>query len=1082
MKKALIFISILLYALTGWSQNEVQTSPNIQVSNLSKDENPVRISNVKIDVKVVGALAVTTVDMTFYNPNNRVLEGELQFPLADGQSVSRFALDINGVLREGVTVEKAKGQAVFESIIRQNIDPGLLEKTQGNNFRTRVYPLPAKGTRRIVIAYEQELPRVDNGFRFFLPVEYRDKLDNFEINVVVFDDGQTPSVDRTPWGDFSFNKSGDAFVASYSAKEFQANGQLVFSLPVRNEKRAYIEKGKISGETYFYALTFPQLLNQSKELPRRVALFWDASSSMGGRNYKLDSEVLNKYFEKVKNVTVDLYSFNCVINKPRTFVINNGNWSELETTLKNTPYDGATQLGALDFSKLKVDEILLFTDGLSNFGKQIPQIGNIPVSAVNSSLKANHSMLKYISATSGGAYINLMQTEPVEAIKLLMNESFRLISTQYNRSEISELAYSGTISDPRAGFSIAGKLKAQQANITLNFGIGTKVLYSETITLKAKDSIDYDNIVERVWAAKKITELDLLYENNKDEIEYLGRIYNIVTRNTSLIVLDNVQDYVQHRITPPAELLAEYTRLVDEQDKWASKQKEDRVEYALSLLNARTIWWNRDIKKEEKERLKAEEEARGRNANRQSSSGNSIIAHQTNTYNGSTVSGVIKDEDGEALPAVMVLVKGTTNGTITDIDGNYTIAANLNDILQFSYIGMNTIEVTVRGSRLDIIMAESNQVLSEVVVSGYGTQRRSSVIAASVAVVSELGINEEIEAIEMVMADMQDISVEKLEVSKEAASNTNIAARRSEISLNAWRPDAPYMKELGHKSDKDLYTFYLSIKEEYKTTPSFFLDVANLFEERGLKEEALIILSNLAELEVENYRLTRVLAHRLKQLGYNDYAIDQFKLILTLRPEEPQTFRDLGLAYAQNKEYEEAIKSLYTIIERKWDNRFPEIEMFAVEEINNIIEKAGRDKVNLDLSSIDNRLIKKMPVEIRIVLNWDTDNSDMDLWVTDPVGEKCFYGNRNTRFGGLMTRDFTGGYGPEEFLIKEALKGKYKIQANYYGSREQTLIGPTTIYLDIYTYYSTGKEKKETITLRLSNNKEVIDIGEIVFE
>lgn len=149
--------------------------------------------------------------------------------------------------------------------------------------------------------------------------------------------------------------------------------------------------------------------------------------------------------------------------------------------------------------------------------------------------------------------------------------------------------------------------------------------------------------------------------------------------------------------------------------------------------------------------------------------------------------------------------------------------------------------------------------------------------------------------------------------------------------------------------------------------------------------------------------------------------------------------------------------------------------------MNKVIAQAARERVNLSLDNIDKRLIYNMPVDIRIVLNWDTDNSDMDLWVTDPYGEKCAYDNTLTHIGGAISRDFTGGYGPEEFLIKQAVNGTYKIQANYYGSTEQTLIGPTTIYLDIYTRFSDNKEKKETITLRLTENKEIIDIGQISF-
>ncbi|PXV68138.1 uncharacterized protein DUF2135 [Dysgonomonas alginatilytica] len=1092
MKKYLTLILLCLLSITVWAQE--QRSPNIQINGLSKDESPVRISDVKIDVKVVGSLAVTTVDMTFYNPNNRILEGELQFPLADGQSISRFALDINGNLREGVVVEKAKGQEVFESTIRRKVDPGLLEKTVGNNFRTRVYPLPAKGTRRIVIAYEQELTKGNDDYLFFLPVEYRDVLDNFSLNIAVHADGQKPTVEKTPWGSFSFDKSGEAYLASYSAKQYPSKGQLVFSIPIKSNKQIYIEKGLISSQPVFYAQVFPSLTVEAKQSPKNIALFWDASSSMNGRNLPLEIELLDNYFKENGNLTVELYTFNCILGKSQTFPIKNGNWDNLKDVLKNIPYDGATQLGLLDFSKLNVDEILLFTDGLSNFGKSQPIMGKSPVSVITSSLSANHSLLKYINISSGGTYINLMSQTPQDAAKMMKNESFRLISADYDKSEISDLTTSGTVVNPKAGFTMAGKLKKQKASITLSFGIGSRVLYTETLVIDQNNIADYGNIVERVWAEKKIAELDLLFDKNKDEIESLGRKYNIVTRNTSLIVLDDVQDYVTHRITPPAELLDEYNRIVSEQEIWNTKQKQDRIQAVISMLEARKAWWNRDFRKEmEEAKKRAEEEEvlrreRAQNQRAEPTSGRSMIARQTNSYNGRGVSGIIKDETGEPLIGVSVNIKGTNTGTVSDLDGKYSINAKVNEVLRFSFVGMNSIEVSVRGSELDVVLADDQATLNDVVVVGYGAQRRSDLTGSVSQFTAPETVADELQGrvagIQVSESESQDIrrrSPKSVSSNNSPSESLNYKLTAG-ITLNKWSPDAAYLNELKTKSDKELYASYLSIRDEYKSTPSFFLEVSTLFEERGLKDEALIILSNLAELEVENYRLTRVLAHRLKQMGYNDYAIDQFKLLLTLRPEEPQTYRDLGLAYAQNKEYQQAVNTLYKMLERRWDTRFPQVEMFAVEEINNVIDKAKREKIELDLSSVDNRLIYNMPVNIRVVLNWDTDNSDMDLWVTDPNGEKCFYSHKQTRIGGLMSYDFTGGYGPEEFLIKEAIRGKYKIQANYYGSSEQTLVGPTTIYLDIYTYYSSGKEKKETITLRLSSNKETIDIGEVNFE
>ena len=76
-------------------------------------DQPVRLQSLKVDVEVAGGVAETRVQMEFFNPNSRVLEGKLQFPLGAGQVVSGFALDIDGQMRDAVPVEKARAEQVF---------------------------------------------------------------------------------------------------------------------------------------------------------------------------------------------------------------------------------------------------------------------------------------------------------------------------------------------------------------------------------------------------------------------------------------------------------------------------------------------------------------------------------------------------------------------------------------------------------------------------------------------------------------------------------------------------------------------------------------------------------------------------------------------------------------------------------------------------------------------------------------------------------------------------------------------------------------------------------------------------------
>src|SRR5574344_769673 len=99
-----------------------------------------------------------------------------------------------------------------------------------------------------------------------------------------------------------------------------------------------------------------------------------------------------------------------------------------------------------------------------------------------------------------------------------------------------------------------------------------------------------------------------------------------------------------------------------------------------------------------------------------------------------TVRGVVSDDTG-TLPGVSVSVKGTTNGTITDIDGKYSLIVGKNSTLEFSFVGKQNMEVAVNGRKqINITMKDNSEVLDEVVVVGYGTQKKSSLTSAVSAI------------------------------------------------------------------------------------------------------------------------------------------------------------------------------------------------------------------------------------------------------------------------------------------------------------------------------------------------------------
>ena len=106
-----------------------------------------------------------------------------------------------------------------------------------------------------------------------------------------------------------------------------------------------------------------------------------------------------------------------------------------------------------------------------------------------------------------------------------------------------------------------------------------------------------------------------------------------------------------------------------------------------------------------------------------------------------TVTGTVVDQTGEPVIGVNVLVKGSTNGTITDIDGKFSLkGVSPNSILTVSYIGYKTETVNLNGKKvLQIILKEDSEMLNEVVVVGYGTQKKVNMSGAVDAVSSKVG-------------------------------------------------------------------------------------------------------------------------------------------------------------------------------------------------------------------------------------------------------------------------------------------------------------------------------------------------------
>lgn len=997
-----------------------------QLKIKEKEDPNVYLSKLSVDVKIAGTIAITTMEMTFRNNNNRLLEGELIFPLPEGVSVSRYALDINGRMREAVPVEKVKATQVFEEIEHRRIDPGLLEKVEGNNFRTRIYPMPANGTRTIIIAYEEELSFSNKRLlRYHLPLDHKKPVDHFKLDVAVVQPAMTPQLEEEPDDELQFKVWNNNYTASMAKEHFVPEHSLTITIP-KSPDNTEVMMQESGGNYYFLVNCFSQQERRAKTKPREITVIWDASLSGLNRDIKKELQLLGQYLEHHDNLLVNLAILNNAFRKAGEFEVRNGNWNELKNAIEKLAYDGGTNYSRISYPAS--DEYLFFTDGLSSLSDGEMSLPGKPVYTISSAPRSDFSYLQYIAQKTGGAFINLDALKTAEAATLLTQQPFQFIGIKPNR-QVSE-TYPSMPKPVLNHFSLAGMVTEPKATVTLQFGYGTTVTAEKTITLDfSKHASDAVNL-SRVWAQKKIGELDVQYEQHKELVTFLGKQFSIVTRNTSLIVLETVQDYVRYEIEPPAELRDQYDRIIKQQ----LAQRENRIQVtlanALLQLNSLVNWWNRNFTAQAIPGPKRKEESRNTDTVR--------IRGQASLNGNRQVTSPQRPAAPGELQEVVVVGYGTQRKS--DVAGSIPSAPaqDLTQALQGRTSGIDASHNNARRSLRNDAAIERNFVQDR----------------------------------------------EALHYTYETQGIDDTRRVKSPIDIKQWTPERIYLQTLAKEKAGNRYASYLALRKDYLYTPTFYYDVANFFLREKDTLTGLQILTNMAEIDLENHELYKLLGFKLREVGAYEEAVAVFRKVLQWRPQEPHSYRDYGLALADAGYYQQALDTLYTALQKNYSESiagmYRGIEEIIVTEINQLIS-LHKDK--LDVSAIDSKLIHAMPTDVRVVLSWNKNDTDIDLWVTDPNKETCYYGHKETLSGGRMSHDFTRGYGPEQFLLKKAINGRYQIKVNYYGDQQFKFSGPATVMAEIFTHYADGRQERKLITVQMEKGSKTEGalIGEFEF-
>lgn len=284
------------------------------------------------------------------------------------------------------------------------------------------------------------------------------------------------------------------------------------------------------------------------------------------------------------------------------------------------------------------------------------------------------------------------------------------------------------------------------------------------------------------------------------------------------------------------------------------------------------------------------------------------------------------------------------------------------------------------------------------------------------------------------------------------------------MQLQAVTMDAPYVADLRGATDAAaLYARYLDLRLQYGQSPAFLFDVAQRLFELGDARRGWRVLSAIVELLPNEPSALRLVAYRLQEAGLQAPALALLRRIVVLAPDEPQSFRDLALALRAPSTCDEAMGLLDHVVRTPWDARFADIGIIALAERNDL--RIRCPAASAPARGDDTAL--PLPVGLRVVLRWDLNDTDIDLHVTDPNDEEVYYAHRASYQGGALSRDFTGGYGPEEFILRDPKPGVYKVSVVYFGSRLARLSRGVILNVTLQTGFGTSELREQTVSMRL---------------
>ncbi len=231
----------------------------------------------------------------------------------------------------------------------------------------------------------------------------------------------------------------------------------------------------------------------------------------------------------------------------------------------------------------------------------------------------------------------------------------------------------------------------------------------------------------------------------------------------------------------------------------------------------------------------------------------------------------------------------------------------------------------------------------------------------------------------------------------------------------------------------------------------------------------------------------RLVGYRLLDLKQPASAIGLFGQVQHSRPFEPHSYRDLAHSLEESGRFGLAAINYEIVLAGRWHNRFRDsLKIVAQEEYAQMMQQALRQQaVDKKLAHYFGQRLEKLgrsltAGDLRVTISWNTDATDVDLWVIEPDGTKCYFQHTRTRNGGELSQDQTQGYGPERYMVRKAIPGTYRVLVHYYRANPNLLGGETHVTINVTRFAGTPQEISERHTAILKKSDEQVEVCKIL--